>query len=293
MTAFKTIYLFSLWMIAGIFMSLAPSCESLDGDTPTPFPDFSGCNCTLVYEPVCDRKGRNFLNECFASCVETKIVSNGLCAADLYQARDTLTWPIEQVCIPVAGIPREVRNLGDGTVLYQRADSSYFRGTVNRCRCLPGESLIATPTGKVPISQLAKGDTVWTLSEEGKVLKRPIAQIHRVPIATDFLMIKLRLADGRGLKVSPLHPDLYGLPLANLQLGDTLDGAKIVSRYWEMYTGAATWDILPEGPTGAYLVQGIWIGSTLAPTKSSVGITTERTDNSFGKKSFFQISHMN
>ena len=254
-----------------IFMASGVSCSWDKEDEFILFPDFSSCNCTISYDPVCDVNGRNYLNECYAQCIQAEIQSVGNCPDSLYQVSDTMTWPIEKVCIPIETnfTPRTIRNLGDGTVLYQRPDGTYFRGMMNLCRCLPGESLIATAQGKVPISQLGKGDSVWTRDFYGKPQLAPIVSIRRVEVGADFYMVKLRLADGRSLKVSPLHPNKNGLPLGSLQLGDSLDGSTVVGRYWEKFEGAATWDIRPAGHTGLYIVNGICIGSTLPPQKET------------------------
>ncbi len=76
----------------------------------------------------------------------------------------------------------------------------------------------------------------------------------------------LKLADGRKLFASPAHPTADGRALSDLLPGDLLDGSRITQIEQTVYTGGATYDILPSGPTGFYWANGILLGSTLAGT---------------------------
>jgi hypothetical protein len=80
---------------------------------------------------------------------------------------------------------------------------------------------------------------------------------------TTHQMTRLRLDDGREVFASPGHPTADGRTLAQLQPGDALDGARVLSAKRIRYTDGYTYDILPSGSTGAYWANGILLGSTL------------------------------
>ena len=71
------------------------------------------------------------------------------------------------------------------------------------------------------------------------------------------------LDDGRVLHASPGHPLADGRHLGTLQAGDRVDGATVVSATLERYDGGSTFDLLPDGPTGVYIADGVPLGSTL------------------------------
>src|SRR5262249_59637138 len=68
----------------------------------------------------------------------------------------------------------------------------------------------------------------------------------------------------REVFASPGHPTADGRTLAQLQPGDALDGARVLSAKRIRYADEYTYDILPSGGTGAYWANGILLGSTLA-----------------------------
>jgi hypothetical protein len=85
-----------------------------------------------------------------------------------------------------------------------------------------------------------------------------------VPVPAAHPVVHLVLSDGRELWASPSHPTADGRLLADLQVNDLLDGARVTSVERLAYGGAATYDILPSGDTGFYWADGILMGSTLA-----------------------------
>lgn len=254
--------LLSLSAIA-FFSLLLLLAACTDPGEPKPIPDFSACQCGLQFEPVCGADGRNYLNECFADCIDVKVVGDTLCPESTVDPTDTLTWPIRFVCNPLFAFPREIKALGDGTYLYQAEDSSYFRGNLNLCRCLPPETLISTPAGERPVQSLTVGDLVWTLDTRGNKTAVPILLHNTVPVGKHHQLVALQLADGRTLQLSPLHPNTQGLALGQMKPGDVVDGSVIVSLRLLPYPGTETMDILPAGETGWYYANQILVGSTL------------------------------
>jgi hypothetical protein len=79
-------------------------------------------------------------------------------------------------------------------------------------------------------------------------------------------VVRLALADGRVVFVSPGHPTLDGRRVADLANGARYDGSTIVSAARVAYSGF-TYDVLPSGPTGTYFANGILLGSTLASSR--------------------------
>ena len=80
-------------------------------------------------------------------------------------------------------------------------------------------------------------------------------------------MVHLKLTDGRELLASPGHRTGDGRALGALAFGDQLDGSTLT--LWELipYAGDRTYDLLPNGPSGAYWANGILLSSTLSSAR--------------------------
>lgn len=130
--------------------------------------------------------------------------------------------------------------------------------------CLARGTRIATPSGEVAVEDLRSGDVVWSEDGSGSRLAVPIAAVGRVPAATDHEVVRLALADGRSVDVSPGHPTADGRRVAALRAGDLYDGAAIFSAARVRYENGWTFDVLPASPRGIYWANGIRLGSTLA-----------------------------
>ncbi len=233
------------------------------------------CGCKVKYfGPVCSRKGKWYLNDCIAKCLGAKMAKDqDNCTVDSLPD-DKMTWPIHKVCnnLATSTTPKPVEMLEDGSLLYERQKSvnfnatgtgTFFRGGHNTCRCLVGDAVISTKKGDVPVSQLKKGDIVFSLNKEGALIEVPIILVSKTKVGANHQFLHISMEDGRELKVSPLHPDSKYQPLQNLKKGDVLDGKKIYSIKLVPANVTYTYDILPKGPTGIYWANGIPIGSTL------------------------------
>lgn len=137
--------------------------------------------------------------------------------------------------------------------------------------CASPDTPIATPTGERPIEDLRPGDLVYSVEHDGVVVV-PIARVRRTPV-DHHSVLRIRLAGGRVLEVSGLHPTAEGVPLANLRRGDVLDHTRIEEVKLVPYTHDATYDILPDSGTGTYFAAGVLLGSTLVPRGPSPAAT--------------------
>ena len=129
--------------------------------------------------------------------------------------------------------------------------------------CLARGSKIATPRGEVAVEQLRPGDPVWTLDRVGQRVPATIVQVGSTPVPAGHEVVRLVLADGRAVLVSPGHPLRDGRPISALRPGDTYDGSVVASADRIPYDGGRTFDLLPSGETGVYWANGITLGSTL------------------------------
>ena len=156
----------------------------------------------------------------------------------------------------------------DGVVAGMRRGSDGFCEPVEcHLRCLPGDARIATPDGQVAVSALRAGDRVWTVSSDGARISAAITQVTSVPIVGAHAVVELVLADGRSVRGSAGHPLSTGPSIGTLRVGATLDGSTVVSIRAVAVHGA-TWDLLPDGPTGAYWADGVLLGSTLGQDRA-------------------------
>jgi hypothetical protein len=132
--------------------------------------------------------------------------------------------------------------------------------------CLAGDTRIDTPAGPVPVRELRVGMAVWTADLAGRRVPAVILRTGHVEVPASHVMVRLQLADGRSLLASPGHPAADGRALGDLQPDEQFDGALILAVERVPYTGGATYDILPSGPTGTYWAEGMLLASTLADT---------------------------
>jgi hypothetical protein len=129
--------------------------------------------------------------------------------------------------------------------------------------CLAETTMIATPFGDVGVTDLRPGDIVWTVDATGQRVAAPLLEVGSVEAPQGHQVLRIALTDGRTVAASPGHPTADGRSLGSLQVGDTLDGSRIVSIERLPYRGR-TYDVLPAGATGAYWADGVRLGSTLA-----------------------------
>jgi len=156
---------------------------------------------------------------------------------------------------------------GGGQVGIQKRDPSFATCPI----CLAAGSRIDTPLGPVPVEDLRLGDPVWTASAKGERLAATVLRVTHVPVPQNHRMVHLALSDGRELWASPGHPTADGRTVGELKAGDLLGGVPVVRIELVAYQGYATYDLLPSGGTGAYWVNGILMGSTLAVPSSPPG----------------------
>jgi hypothetical protein len=128
--------------------------------------------------------------------------------------------------------------------------------------CANPDTPIATPEGERRIADLSEGDLVYSVDHDIIAIV-PIARATRTPVRGHSVM-RIELATGSVLEISPGHPTADGRSFGALRAGDTLDGVEIVSARAVPYTHDATYDILPASDSGAYFAGGVLVGSTLA-----------------------------
>ena len=81
----------------------------------------------------------------------------------------------------------------------------------------------------------------------------------------DHHVVRVQLATGALLEVSPRHPTADGRTFGDLRAGDALDRIRVVSAEVIPYAHPFTYDILPASETHTYYAAGALIGTTLAP----------------------------
>src|SRR5439155_1009954 len=120
------------------------------------------------------------------------------------------------------------------------------------------------PTFSAILSHLGIAPDATYTSEQELAIYRDWKMLNALrlePVSAGFHF--LVLSDGRTVDVSPGHPTADGRRVGDLVAGDAYDGAIVASADRVAYSGGATFDILPAGPTGAYWANGVVLGSTL------------------------------
>ncbi len=129
--------------------------------------------------------------------------------------------------------------------------------------CLAEWTHIATPRGAVPVTEIHVGTIVWTPDGDGRRVAAPVVRVGHTPTPAGHRVVHLRLDDGRSLDVSPGHLLATGQAVGELAPGDRLDGSVVISVDRTTYGAAATWDLLPAGPTHVYWADDVPLRSTL------------------------------
>jgi len=130
--------------------------------------------------------------------------------------------------------------------------------------CLTGGTLIDTPNGPVRIDRLEPGAIVWTTGVSGVREAGPVLRVASMEGGPGFA-VHVRLSDGRELWASPNHQLADGRRLVDLLPGVSVDGGRVALAEL-LPSSAATYDLLPAGPTGTYWANGILLASTLMPS---------------------------
>jgi hypothetical protein len=106
------------------------------------------------------------------------------------------------------------------------------------------------------------GDLVYSVDHDA-VVAVPLVRVGRTPVAS-HRVVRVVLAGGAVLEMSPGHRTADGRPFGELTAGSALDeGHTIVSVDLVQYTHEATYDVLPRSSTGAYFAAGALVASTL------------------------------
>jgi hypothetical protein len=133
--------------------------------------------------------------------------------------------------------------------------------------CLPGGTMIDTPSGARAVEHLAAGDMVVTIDAGGARAIAPLRAVASQWVPLWHVLVRLDLEDGRSVRASARHPLIDGRLLGDVVTGDLVDGVPVKRARALAYRERVTYDILADSPTGAYLVGGIPLGSTIpAPT---------------------------
>lgn len=117
------------------------------------------------------------------------------------------------------------------------------------------------------MAALRVGDLVYSVNR-GVQRAVPVSAVHRVR-ADHHSVVRVRLASGVVLEVSPAHPTADGRTFGSLRRGDFLDGLEVESAELVAYRHDYTYDILPDSDSHAYYAGGVLVGSTLGPTPSA------------------------
>ena len=131
--------------------------------------------------------------------------------------------------------------------------------------CLARGTRIATPGGEIAVEDVRVGMQVWSIDAAGRRFAAAVEEVGRTPVPATHEVVRLGLDDGRVVRASPGHPLPDGRLLGSVRAGDRVDGATVVRATLEPYDGGFTFDLLPSGPTGVYVANGVPLASTLGP----------------------------
>jgi hypothetical protein len=155
--------------------------------------------------------------------------------------------------------------LPDGSKIIDAGARGCIRVVERGCttKCLPPDTLIATPLGDVRLDALEPGMPVWTRDREGARVAAVVLRTHVEPVPVTHRMVRLRLSDGRTVLATPGHPGVDGAGIERLRVGEGYDGVRVAEATLVAWPHGTTRDLLPSGETGVYWAEGVPLGSTL------------------------------
>lgn len=165
----------------------------------------------------------------------------------------------EQCCTDDGRLATPCGPIGGGA-----CENATCRGEDGRCfpcRCLAADVRIDTPEGELPVSAIEAGTIVWSMHEGERRAVRVI-RAARAAVPDDHLVYRVRLADGREVRLSEGHPFANGARPEELAIGASLDASTVIEASRVRYDDAFTYDLLPESDSGAYWANGILVRST-------------------------------
>lgn len=121
----------------------------------------------------------------------------------------------------------------------------------------------ATPDGEVEIATLQPGARILTVDEAGRRVPATVLHAASTLAGSAHRVARVNLSDGRVVVGSPGHPRPGGT-LGDLREGDVLDGARVTRAQRVPLAGERTWDVLPSGSTGLYIIDGVVLRSSFA-----------------------------
>jgi hypothetical protein len=156
---------------------------------------------------------------------------------------------------------------GNGSIRWVHCDpldngpTREANGSCGQCllRCLPEDTRVDAPGGRLLVSTLRVGDVVWTVDERGARVAAPVIAVRALAVRAAHAIVIAELEDGREVRASAGHP----LPDGRT-LGELAPAGGVIAIRSEPYLGTHTWDLLPEGATGIYFVDGVALASTLS-----------------------------
>ena len=145
-----------------------------------------------------------------------------------------------------------------------RCSEGTWRYESNQCPiCASPETPIATPQGERAIAELRAGDLVYSVDNDA-IRAVPLLRASSTRVA-EHHVVRVLLAGGALLEMSPGHPTADGRVFADLLRGGQLDGDHaVLAAEIVPYEYQRTYDILPASSTGTYFAAGALVGSTLA-----------------------------
>ncbi len=235
-------------------------CEAEQGVGTVSPGDNGGSPVIQIVQGSCKLREGNSCRE-DADCAAGNPCHAGVCTKPVIQScsgPSDKSCPADYECIQGCGPPIARRD---------EPPPPYFcrlQGYQRICPiCLASNTMIATPHGDVNVKNLQPGMSVWSEDAHSRKIATTIVAVSHTPVPTNHQVIHLVLADGREVWASSGHPTADGTTVGELKAGDAYDGSYVRSADVVSYGDSATYDLLPDSPTGLYWANAILLGSTL------------------------------
>lgn len=128
---------------------------------------------------------------------------------------------------------------------------SSLQSAASSSACLHPDCMIEAPLGAIAVKDIQPGDTVWTVGRDGDRVRAKVTHKRVREVPETHVMLRV-YGPGGDFLVTPRHPMPNGE-----EIGDVIGGELLAGQTTQ------TMDIEVGGPTGAYFVCGVALGSTL------------------------------
>jgi hypothetical protein len=124
--------------------------------------------------------------------------------------------------------------------------------------CVPGDTKVDTPEGRLPITEIQAGDFV--IDDRSNISQ--VLMKHEYLEVNPDRFYTIKMSDGSSVTTCDKHK-IAGIPMEDIEVGDPIDDLQVVEKYQTKIKDSRSYDILTISSTGGWMSNGIPINSMI------------------------------